>query len=63
MVPIEIEAETIVKNIRIDINRVKSVYGYKTINNIDLNKYIKNNIRNRDFKKIYEQEKRTRYGL
>lgn len=63
VVPIEIETETIVKNIRIDINRVKSVYGYKSINNIDLNKYIKNNIRNRKFKKIYEQEKRTRYGL
>ena len=58
IVPIEIETNTKVNNVTIDINRVKTVYGYKEQNNIDLNDYIKHNIKKNKFAKIYEQKKR-----
>lgn len=58
IVPIEIETNTKVNNATIDINRVKTVYGYKEQNNIDLNDYIKHNIKKNKFAKIYEQKKR-----
>lgn len=48
---------------QIDINRIKSVYGYKTINNINLNDYIKYNIKNNNFTKIYEQKKERGTGF
>lgn len=57
VVPIEIETTTKINRVKIDTNRVKSVYGYKKINNIDLNDYIKHNIKNNIFTKIYEQKK------
>ena len=57
VVPIEIQTETYINRIRIDTNRIKSVYGYEKINNIDLNEYIKNNLKKQKFQKIYEQKK------
>lgn len=56
IIPIEIETTTKSNNITIDINRVKTVYGYDR-NKPDLNKYIKDNINNNKFTKIYEQKK------
>ncbi len=56
VVPIEIETDTTVNRVKIDINRVKSVYGFENRNNIDLNDYIKYNIRNNNFEKIYEKK-------
>lgn len=56
VVPIEIETDTTVNRVKIDINRVKSVYGFENRNNIDLNNYIKYNIRNNNFEKIYEKK-------
>ena len=57
VVPIEIQTETYINRIRIDTNRIKSVYGYEKVNNIDLNEYIKNNLKKQKFQKIYEQKK------
>ena len=54
IVPIEIETTTNVNNIKIDTNRVKTVYGYD-IKNPNLNDYIKHNLNNNEFIKIYEQ--------
>lgn len=59
--PIEVETSTNVNNITIDINRLKSVYGYDRINP-NLNKYIKDNIKKSEFKKIYEQKKKPSTG-
>lgn len=56
VVPIEIETDTTVNRVKIDINRVKSVYGFENKNNIDLNDYIKYNIRKNNFEKIYEKK-------
>ena len=56
IVPIELETVTDINKLRIYTNRIKSVYG-KT----NLNSYIKKNINQNEFVKIYEQ-KRTRYG-
>ena len=63
VVPIEIETSTKVNNIKIDINRVKTVYGYEEKNNIDLNNYIKHNIVENKFTKIYEQKKEKGTGF
>ncbi len=63
VVPIEIETSTYVNKIKIDINRVKSIYGYTTNNNIDLNKYIKHNLKSKNFVKIYEQKKEQGTGF
>ena len=57
IVPIESETTT-ANNINIDINRVKSIYGYDKPNP-DLNKYIKDNINTNKFTKIFEQKKET----
>lgn len=58
IVPIEIETKTDVNKVSIDINRVKSIYGYnKTFPN--LNQYIKYNIKNSSLVKIYEQKKQS----
>lgn len=57
IIPIEIETMTYINRVKIDINRIKSVYGYKKINNINLNHYIKIKLKNRSFKKIYERKK------
>jgi ribosomal protein S19E (S16A) len=38
------------------INRIKTIYGYDK-NIKDLNLYIKSNIKNNNFSKIYEQKK------
>lgn len=56
IVPIEIETTTTSNNINIDINRVKSIYGYDR-KTPDLNEYIKKNINSNVFTKIYEQKK------
>ena len=58
IVPIEIETKTDVNKVSIDINRVKSIYGYnKTFPN--LNQYIKYNIKNSSLVKVYEQKKQS----
>ena len=62
IVPIEIETITDINRIKINTNRVKSVYGYKKINNLDLNNYIKNNLNKNEFIKIYEQKKERGTG-
>jgi len=56
VIPIEIETQTRVNTLKIDTNRIKTVYGYEKKNNIDLNDYIKYNIKNNVFTKIYEQK-------
>ena len=56
IVPIEVETDTYVNNIKIDINRAKSVYGYDRANP-NLNEYIKYNIKNNNLEKIYEKKK------
>ena len=56
IIPIEVETMTIVNNLKIDINRVKTIYGYdRTTPN--LNKYIKDNINANKLEKIYEQKR------
>lgn len=61
VVPIEVETSTNVNRIKIDINRVKTVYGYD-IQNPDLNNYIKFNLNRNEFSKIYEQKKERGTG-
>lgn len=61
VVPIEVETSTNVNRIKIDINRVKTVYGYD-IQNPDLNNYIKFNLNRNEFSKIYEQKKEQGTG-
>ena len=56
IVPIEIETLTKVNNVKIKINRIKSVYGYDRIYP-NLNKYIKDHTNNNEFIKIYEQKR------
>lgn len=56
IVPIEVTTDTYVNNVKIDINRIKSVYGYDRAEP-DLNKYIKDNIKNNNLEKIYEKKK------
>ena len=58
IVPIEIEIKTDVNKVSIDVNRVKSVYGYDR-KSPDLNQYIKYNIKNNSLTKIYEQKKQS----
>ena len=55
LVPIEIETGTNVNKIKIEINRIKSVYGYN-IKKPNLNSFTKYNIKNGIFKKIYEKK-------
>lgn len=57
IIPIEIETTTDVNRLRININRVKSVYGKSNLNN-----YIKKNINQKEFFKIYEQKKEQGTG-
>ncbi len=59
VVPIEIETFTHVNRIKININRIKSIYGYDRINP-DLNSYIKKNIKLGNFKKVYEKKNKVR---
>lgn len=56
IVPVEIETITKINIFNIDINRIKTVYGYDR-KDPDLNKYIKNNIKLGRFTKIYEQKR------
>ena len=63
VVPIEIETTTNLNKVKLDINRVKTVYGYEKINNIGLNDYIKHNIKNSKMTKIYEQKKEQGTGF
>ena len=56
VVPIEIETSTYSNNIKIDTNRIKSVFGYDK-SNPNLNEYIKHNINSSVFEKIYEKKK------
>ena len=58
IVPIEIETKTDVNKVSIDVNRVKSIYGYDR-KNPNLNQYIKYNIKNKSLTKIYEQKKQS----
>lgn len=57
VVPIEIETSTYANRVKIDTNRIKSVYGMK-----NLNTYIKNNINQKELIKIYEQKKEQGTG-
>lgn len=54
--PIEIKTTTYVNKASVDINRIKTIYGYDK-QNPDLNGYIKKNIKLGNSKKIYEQKK------
>lgn len=64
IVPVEIETTTNSNNVSIDINRVKTVYGFnKDVKDIDLNEYIKQNINDNIFTKIYEQKKEQGTGF
>ena len=56
VVPIEVETTTYVNNIKIDINRAKTVFGYDRVTP-NLNEYIKYNIKNNKLEKIYEKKK------
>ena len=58
IVPIEAETTTKVNSLMIDINRVKTVYGYDR-KTPDLNKYIKDNISPNKLEKIYEYKKKN----
>lgn len=58
IVPIEIETKTDVNKVSIDVNPVKSIYGYDR-KNPNLNQYIKYNIKNKSLTKIYEQKKQS----
>lgn len=60
IVPIEIETTTS-HNLNIDINRIKSIYGYDR-QNPNLNKYIKDNINSNKFTKIFGQKKNKSTG-
>lgn len=60
VVPIEIETSTTANHIKIDINRIKTVYGYDSLTHT-LNDYIKHTIQDGEFEKVYEYKKRTRY--
>ena len=58
VVPIEIETNTYANRVKIDTNRIKSVYGRK-----NLNTCIKNNINQKELIKIYEQKKEQGTGI
>lgn len=58
VVPIEIETKTDINKISMEINRIKSVYGYDR-KKPDLNKYIKDNLNSKTMIKIYEQKKQS----
>lgn len=55
IIPIEVETTTSVNNMMIDINRIKTIYGYNRTQP-NLNKYIKDNLSSKKIEKIYEQK-------
>ena len=55
IIPIEAETTTSVNNMMIDINRIKTIYGYNRTQP-NLNKYIKDNLSSKKIEKIYEQK-------
>ena len=60
VVPIEIETITYSHNVRININRIKSLYGFNNLRGYDLNDYIKKNLSENKFKKVYEKKNKVR---
>ena len=58
IVPLEIETSTFVNNVNIDTNRIKSIYGFNNVY-YSLNEYIKHNINQNIFEKIYEQKRKS----
>ena len=58
IVPLEIETSTFVNNVNIDTNRIKSIYGFNNVYYC-LNEYIKHNINQNIFEKIYEQKRKS----
>ena len=58
IVPLEIETSTFINNINIDTNRIKSIYGFNNVY-YSLNEYIKHNINQNIFEKIYEQKRKS----
>ena len=58
VVPIEIETTTVVHKIKIQTNRIKTIYGYDN-KVLDLDKYIKKHIKIGNITKIYEQKKKN----
>ena len=50
VVPIEVETTTVANYMKIDTNRVKTLFGYD--DNVGLNRYIKDNIKSNKFTKI-----------
>ncbi len=63
VVPVEIETTTNINNIKIYINRIKSVYGFDNSKGYDLNDYIKKNLNENKFEKIYGQKKEQGTGF
>ena len=63
VVPIEIEADMHLGKNLIKINRVKTVFGYEISNVRDLNDFIKYNIENNIFEKVYESKKELSTGF
>lgn len=63
VVPVEIETTTNINNMKIDINRIKSVYGFDNSRGYNLNDYIKKNLNENKFKKIYGQKKEQGTGF
>lgn len=59
IIPIEVETSTVVNKIKIEINRVKTVYGYSR-KNPSLEKYIKDNINLNKMEIIYEKKNEVR---
>ena len=55
IVPIEVDTKTKIDNVLININRVKTVYGYDR-EYPNLNKYIKDNLNTSKLEKIYEKK-------
>ncbi len=58
---IEIETTTDINRIKIDTNRIKSIYGYD-IKKPNLNDYIRYSLKKQEFTKIYEQKKERGTG-
>ena len=63
VIPAETEATTNINNKKIDINRIKTVYGFDNSRGYDLNDYIKKNLNENKFKRIYEQKKERGTGF
>ena len=60
---VEIETTTNLNNMKISINRIKSVYGFDNSRGYDLNDYIKKNLNEHKFKKINGQKKEQGTGF